>query len=212
LAEAAADFSDLAGHVAAGRPIIIIGHSLGAYIATRSAALLGDQAPGLVLIDASHPAEMRRSARQAAGAEMLNTTLRLMAPSMRLGLGALLLVPQAVDRLPEEARQAAVAQYRDSRLWTAAHREWKATFSEFGAFRGKLPRIDSHVLVLSAAATLEDDPVQLELHREYVAAATRGAVHVIEGADHDTVLTASECTAAVIEHISTFVVGLGEAR
>jgi pimeloyl-ACP methyl ester carboxylesterase len=208
LADAAADFADLSSHVVGDRPVVIVGHCLGGYLATRSAALLGDRVRGLVLVEASHPAELGRSARLAADAEVLNTTLRLMAPSMRLGMGDLLQVPPAVDRLPEAVRHAAVIQYRDSRLWTAAHREWKATVREFEAFSGELPPIGADVLVLSAAATMDDEPVQLEMHKEYVTAAKRGRIEAIDAADHDTILTASNCATQVVEHITMFVAGI----
>ncbi|TYB39241.1 alpha/beta fold hydrolase [Micromonospora sp. AP08] len=212
LASAAEDFVDLVGHVAADRPVVIVGHSLGGYIAMRSGELLGDRVLGVVLVDSSHPGELDRSPRQAGGAAMLDSTLRLMAPSMRLGLGPLLQVPQSFGHLPADVRQPALTQYRDARLWSAAHREWQATRADFAAFDGQLPKLRARVLVLSAGSTLKDDPVQADLHRE-LGQAGSGATHqVVDGADHDTIITREDFANQTADHIRAFVLNVTGGR
>jgi pimeloyl-ACP methyl ester carboxylesterase len=202
---ATADLADLIDLVAMKRPVVIVGHSLGGYLALRAAEQLLDRVVGVVLIDSSHPGELHRSSRQAAGAAMLDTSLRIMAPSMWLGLGALLQPPHWVDRLPEDARHGAIDQYRDSRLWSAAAREWNATRREFAAFEGQLPKVGARLLVLTAEATAEDDPVQLDLHVELGEAGDAATYQVIEGADHDTIVTQREHADRVDGHIDAFI-------
>jgi pimeloyl-ACP methyl ester carboxylesterase len=210
LADATADFADLVAHTAGDRPIIIAGHSLGGYLALRSAEALGERVRGVVLIDASHPGELARSARQAGGATMLDSTMRLMAPSMRLGLGSLLESPEAFKRLPAESQPSALAQYRDPKLWSVAHREWKATRAEFDAFDGQLPKIEARILVLAAGKTIEDDPVQAELNTELGAAGSAAVSHVVEGADHDTIITGAGFADEVVGRIVAFARDLPE--
>jgi len=210
LSDAVDDFQDLAEHLAGERPIVVVGHSLGGYLAVRSGAVLRGRVQGIVLIDASHPGELRRSVRQAGGAAMLDTTLRVMAPSTRLGLGSLLHAPDSLYRLPADVHAAVLAQYRDTRIWSAAHREWKATRAEFLAFDGNLPKVDAATLVLTAEATIQDDPVQAELTREMGESGGASACHVIPGSDHDTIITRPECAAQVVARISEFVEGLSE--
>lgn len=212
LADATADFADLVAHVADDRPIIIAGHSLGGYLALRSAEALGERVRGVVLIDASHPGELARSARQAGGAKMLDSTMRLMAPSMRLGLGSLLESPDAFKRLPAESQPSALAQYRDPKLWSVAHREWKATRAEFDAFDGQLPKVEARILVLAAGKTIEDDPVQAELNTELGTAGSESVSYVVAGADHDTIITGTGFADEVVGQIAAFARDLPEGR
>lgn len=210
LTHAVDDFQDLADHLAGDRRIVIVGHSLGGYLAMRSAATLRGRVEGIVLIDASHPGELRRSVRQAGGAAMLDSTLRLMAPSTRLGLGSLLHAPESLYRLPDDVHPAVLAQYRDSRIWSAAHREWKATRAEFMAFDGQLPKVDAVALVLTAEATVQDDPIQADLAREMGESSDASVFHVIPGSDHDTIITRRECAEQVMARIGEFVDSISE--
>jgi pimeloyl-ACP methyl ester carboxylesterase len=202
------DLVELVGHVGNGRPVIVAGHSLGGYLALRAAA----EAPGLVrgvgLVDSSHPGELQRSSRQAQGQEVLTGSLALMPASLSLGLGLLLKRPEWVDALPEPVRGVALAQYRDPRLWAAGQREWRATVEEFGAFDGRLPDIAVPALVLTAGFTASNDPIQRDLHQELADAAPRAELHVIEGADHDQLLTQRRAARRVADHLAAFAGGL----
>ncbi|TDC60921.1 alpha/beta fold hydrolase [Micromonospora sp. KC207] len=212
LADSTADFTDLVAHTADDRSILIAGHSLGGYLALRSAEAIGARVRGVALIDSSHPGELIRSARQAGGTRMLDSTLRLMAPSMRLGLGSLLDAPEAFKRLPVESQPSTLAQYRDPKLWSAAHREWKATRAEFDAFDGQLPKVEARILVLAAGKTIEDDPAQAELNAELGSAGSAMVSHVVADADHETIITASGHADEVVGHVTAFARDLREGR
>jgi pimeloyl-ACP methyl ester carboxylesterase len=202
------DLIELLEHVKDGRRVVVAGHSLGGYLAMRAAA----EAPGLVdgvgFVDSSHPGELQRSSRQAQGQEVLTRSLSLMPISLSLGLGALLARPEWVDAMPESARRTALAEYRDPRLWAAGKREWQATVEEFAAFEGRLPRLDVPALVLTAGFTDKNDPIQRELHQELADAAPRAEQHVIEGADHDQLMTSESAARRVVEHLVAFADGL----
>ncbi|MGH3311917.1 MAG: alpha/beta fold hydrolase [Streptomyces sp.] len=209
LQESVDDLVDLVdGAVPEGRDVILVGHSLGGEFARRAAAELGGRVRGLIYLDSSHPAELTRSKQQQETADRLKDGLNMFSRSLRAGLGALLVRPRWVQDLPAEARSRAFAQYADSKLWRAGIREWEATEREFREFTGDLPAIASHAMVLSAQRTVDRDPEQLLMHNE-LAAAHRGAgrvVHnsVLEGADHDTMLTEARLGSEVGRRILAF--------
>lgn len=194
LQESVEDLVDLVeSAVAKDRDVYLVGHSLGGEIGRRAATELGDRVRGVIYLDSSHPDELTRSQQQQEAADRLKDGLNMFTRSLRAGLGATLVRPRWVQNLPAEVRSRAFAQYADSKLWQAGMREWDATEADFRRFSGDLPAIDSHALVLSAQRTVDRDPEQLLMHNE-LGSAHRGegrVVHnsVIEGADHDTMLT-----------------------
>ncbi|WP_249999605.1 alpha/beta fold hydrolase [Actinoplanes sp. M2I2] len=205
----ARDFADLAAELAGDRPVVVVGHSLGGYLALRAAEALGDRIQGVVLVDPNHPGGAARSARQADSARDFENVLRYVLPSMRLGLGSLLQIPQSFDRLPAELRASATEQYRDMAMWSAVYREWNAVKDDS---TGRLPKTSAELLVLSASATVEADEVQQELHRELGGTGDGARFHVIGGSDHETIITDRVRAEVVAEHIAAFVSGLTEPR
>ncbi|OEU87428.1 thioesterase [Streptomyces abyssalis] len=194
LQESVDDLIDLVRNgVAADRDVYLVGHSLGGEIGRRAALELGDRIRGVIYLDSSHPDELTRSKQQQEAADRLKDGLNMFTRSLQTGLGATLVRPKWVHDLPAEVRSRAFAQYADSRLWRAGMREWDATEDDFRRFSGDLPAVGAHALVLSAQRTVDRDPEQLLMHNE-LGAAHRGEGRVvrnsvIEGADHDTMLT-----------------------
>ncbi|HST66779.1 MAG TPA: alpha/beta fold hydrolase, partial [Mycobacteriales bacterium] len=199
----------LADRVAEGRPVVVVGHSLGGYLALLLAARRPDLVRAVVLVDSSHPEELVRSPRQQAGADSLTQTFPLICHSVELGCGQLLEVPEWVLTLPEAARRTALAQYRDARIWKAGRREWAATVADFGH---PVPPLAVPVLGLSAERTVAQEKVQLELHEELVAAGSARSRHeIVPGSNHDTILTLRPPAEAVADRIVGFVAELGLA-
>lgn len=196
---------ELVSAVAADRPVVLVGHSLGGHLAMCTADRLGGRVQAVVLVDSSHPEELRRSERQSLGAEALTKTFPLMCASLELGLGFLLDAPEWALNLPAGARRTVLAQYRDSRLWKASRREWAATVR---AFRGDaaVPELPVPVLGLSAQLTVRQEALQGRMHEEMVQAGSDGGRYqVIPGSDHDTLLTNREIAATVAGATSQFV-------
>ncbi|MEV0942091.1 alpha/beta fold hydrolase [Micromonospora wenchangensis] len=199
------DLVELTRHVAGDRPVVLVGHSLGGYLALLAAERLGGQVRGVALVDSSHPAELRRSLRQAEGGRALTSTLAIMPGSLRAGFGSLLPRAPWIDRLPESVRPLALAQYRDPELWAAARREWRVVQERFGDESTGLPRIDVPLVVVTAGRTARADAVQADLHDEFAAAAPRAQRHLIADADHDEILTDADRAAEVVTILTAFV-------
>ncbi|WP_019435953.1 alpha/beta fold hydrolase [Streptomyces sp. AA0539] len=209
LQESVDDLVDLVAQtVPAHRQVVLAGHSLGGELARRAAVRLGDRVHAVVYLDSSHPAELHRSEQQDESARRLTGAIRTFTNSLRMGMGVLLNRPSWVDNLPRPFRARALHQYADARMWQAGQREWRATEQDFRGHSGELPPVAAHALVLSAQHTVDRDPEQLLLHRE-LAAAHRGAGRlvqetVIEGADHDSLLTRAEYALQAGERILAF--------
>ncbi|MFE1775870.1 alpha/beta fold hydrolase [Streptomyces sp. NPDC059008] len=204
LASAVADLADLVRGVCGDRQVILVGHSLGGYLALRALEPLAGQVTGVVLLDPSHPEELRRSAAQARGAESLQAQLAMLPLSVRLGLGWMLPTPSWLSRLPEDERPIAGDQYRDRKMWAAAVREWRATYREFrgGAV---LPPLTVPVALVAAHATHRQDPAHAALHTEIVAAAPDGALLLIDGVEHDELLLSESACAETAQFVRRFV-------
>ena len=209
LRESVDDLVDLVEEaVPEGRPVVLVGHSLGGEIARRAAARLGDRLRGVVYLDTSHPDELNRSGQQSAGAAHIGGALRTFTVSLRAGLGVLLSRPAWVDNLPAAVRRPAMSAYADPRIWRAGAREWRSAEIEFRAHEGPLGTRDCHALVVSAQHTVDRDPEHLLMHQE-IADAHRGQGRVVrsvvvEGADHDGLLTEARLAAEVVGHIRGF--------
>jgi pimeloyl-ACP methyl ester carboxylesterase len=209
--ESVEDLVDLVGAtVGAGRKVILAGHSLGGEIARRAAPLLGDRLEGVVYLDSSHPDELNRSPQQSESSPRLRELFTQMTWYLRSGSGALLSRPDWVDDLPVHTRERAFAQYCDSRLWSAAAREWNAVEAEFSEFSGGLPPAPGRGLVVSAQATVDRDAEQLLMHDELAKSHQGGASSVvIEGATHDGLLSSAEYAIRAASAIAAFAAGSG---
>ncbi|MFE3578935.1 alpha/beta fold hydrolase [Streptomyces vinaceus] len=194
LTESVDDLEDLVrGVLPAGREVVLVGHSLGGEIIRRAADRLSDRLAGLVYLDPAHPAELQRSQRQNEGSKALSETIAQASRYLRLGTGILMSRPEWLDRLPKEYRQRVFAQYTDARLWTAGKREWEAVEKDFRAFDGAIAPLPVPGLIIAAQQTVDQDPEQLLLYNELSFAhpghGETGGIEVVEGSDHDSLLT-----------------------
>ncbi len=214
LEESVDDLVDLIdAAVPEGRQVVLMGHSLGGEISRRAAVRLGSRVNSVVYVDSSHPGQLTRSAQQGATAPRIGEGLRTMAISLRLGFGALMRAPEPVANLPEQVRDKVRMEFADSRVWTAAAREWRAVEQDFPSFTGPLDALDTHALVLSAQRTVDRDPDHLLMHKDLADAHSGDRTVrsvVIEGADHDGILTDPQYAAETLRHLLAFLADTAE--
>ncbi|MFE7455761.1 alpha/beta fold hydrolase [Streptomyces sp. NPDC057554] len=209
LEESVDDLVDLIGQaVPSGRRVVLVGHSLGGELARRAAPQLGDRLDGIVYLDSSHPDELNRSAAQREAGEQLGRSMSLITVSLRLGMGIFMARPDWLENLPLNYRQRVFAQYTDARMWIAARREWDAVEADFTSYSGDLEPVAADALVISAQRSIDQSPEQLLMHHE-IAESHRGAgrrveTWVVEGSDHDTMLTDSRYALLIADRIKDF--------
>lgn len=193
------DLESLLEQVGRGRRVVLVGHSLGGYIAHRLAVRRPDLVDLLVLLDATHPEELQRSPQQAQGNDGVLSGMRLGYLSMVAGAGPFMEPPQWAAAMEPRERDAALLLYRDARLWRAGIDEWRAAMAEFATEPGLTPH-EGPTLVLTARGSVTTDEEMLQMHRE-MAAGGAGRHVVIEGAEHVTLLTSAPLVEQVAQEI-----------
>ncbi|MFI1471031.1 alpha/beta fold hydrolase [Streptomyces wuyuanensis] len=195
------DCADLIGAVAPGRRVLLVGHAQGGYLALRTAARLEEgTVAGLVLIEPTHPHQLRRSPfhdQAAAGTEQL---VALALATMRLGGGVLLSPPTWADRIPEGDRGLARAQHADRKTWAAGTREWRALRSHLLDPPAELPPVTAPVRLVAFARSWNSEPDRRALFQEITDASPEGSTSVVRCSGHDD-LIADRFSAAEIARV-----------
>ena len=183
------------------------GHSLGAFYARTFAARHPEETLGLVLLDPAHEEQWQRLPEEAvAEFEEAGQMFRWAARMARLGVFRLS-NPQrmATVDLPEAAARQIVDITATARYWQTAGAEVEAYDTLAAAPPhgfGDLP-----VMVISAGRDVPDRPQTRaatdDLHRELVSRSPRATHHVIEEADHLTLLTVDGHARVVSDLIAT---------
>lgn len=199
------DLEDLLEHLGEERtgPVVLIGHSLGGYLVHELAAARPDLVDRVVLIDSTHPDELRNSPQQAFAAEGVLDSLRMGRWSLRLGLGPMLEQPRWAYQLSGDTATESMRLYRDARLWATALAEWQALVDSFAHATGT-KSIAHPLLVLTARASVAADEAMLDLHRDFAEASPLGRHVVLEQADHESILTSREVSARTSAEIIDF--------
>lgn len=215
LPNTAESVEELVGHAVAlvdavgqDRPVVLIGHSLGGYLALRVAERSQAEITALVLIDPTHPATV--DAGQAPAASAVVATSKSMTRSIDLGLGSLIAV-DFLGTLPPHVQAAAQTQYRDSRIWAAAEREWTAALRDFET-NSDLPQLDIPVLVLTAQLTFDRHSTAGALHRDMATLGPDGRHEVLPGTSHISILHHRRGARRVARAITKFLDAAAAAR
>lgn len=187
-------------------PYLLVGHSLGAFYVRTFAHRYPDETLGLVLLDPAHEEQLEQLPPAAlAEFEQAEEMFTWAARMARMGLFRISNPQRAATAdLPDAAANQIVSTAAMAGYWQAAGAEVKA-FERLGAAAphdfGELP-----VMVISAGRDVPDRPpvrdVMDALHRELAARSSRATHHVIEGADHLTLLTVEEHAQQVSELVT----------
>ncbi len=184
-----------------GQRVFLIGHSLGAQVASRAAAQLGPRIDGLVLVEPAHPAERELSENHARTGAKLTGALMHAAVLHTIGLGAMFELPGWARMLPVEVRTAALDHHRAGSTWRTGWREWRA-FNGPTAVRG-LPSITTPLLVVTAGKTEADDQALADLHRS-IPSTAHAQYLTIAGADHLGLIMNANSADALVASIIAF--------
>jgi pimeloyl-ACP methyl ester carboxylesterase len=187
-------------------PYLLVGHSLGAFYVRAFAARYPEQTLGLVLLDPAHEQQLERLPADAlVEFEQADQMFRWASRMARLGLFRLH-NPQheATGDLPEAASRQIVMVSAAARYWQTAGAELEG-FERLAAAAprgfGEVP-----VTLVSGGRDVPDGPqvreVLDELDRELVSRTPGIAHHIVEDADHLTLLTVDEHARVVSELIA----------
>jgi pimeloyl-ACP methyl ester carboxylesterase len=186
-------------------PYLLVGHSLGAFYVRTFAVRYPEQTLGIVLLDPAHEQQFDRLPADAiAEFESAGQVFRWAAHLARLGVFRLSNPQQrATTDLPDAAAREIVTVSAMARYWQTAGAEVDA-FDKLAATPphdlGDLP-----VMIVSSGRDVPDRPqtrdAMDDLDRELASRTPQAIHHIIDGADHLTMLTVDEHARAVSSHI-----------
>lgn len=168
-------------------PYVLVGHSFGGLLIRAFAQRRPEQVAGMVLVDASHPDELRRSRRQAKGLPLMRAQMDQAATTAALGLNRLssTYMVTGIADLP-----AGVFERTRARMLTA-----KACRTAVDELAGWLEHVNDEVrgtrspegcplAVVTAGDVAAQDPVHEALQEELAALAAGGTWDRVPDADH----------------------------
>jgi pimeloyl-ACP methyl ester carboxylesterase len=187
-------------------PLILVGHSYGGMLLRAFAQEHPDRVAGVVLIDAAHPEQLERSARQRLGLPLMRASVRSSLFWSRFGRNRLRPVgaDSQLTGLPEVALKTTIARMMTIRNWAASEAEINAWLAHVvDEIRSATLPADVPLFVVTAAETAKADPVHGELQRELASLSAVSVQQTVPGATHLGMLcsagSARGVTAAVLE-------------
>jgi pimeloyl-ACP methyl ester carboxylesterase len=167
-------------------PFVLVGHSYGGMLLRHFAQLHPEKIAGVVLLDAAHPEQLTRSARQRLGLPLMRNSVRSSMFWARFGLGRRGKQPASqIDGLSEVARDTTLARMKSTRNWVTSDAEIEA-WLEFVIDETKDTTLPPGVplYVLTAGETGQADPVHLELQQELATLSDAGVHQVLPKVSH----------------------------
>jgi pimeloyl-ACP methyl ester carboxylesterase len=186
LGESVNDLAEvIADAVSTDGPCVLAGHSLGGYLAHRTAAASPDRVHGLVLVDPTHPRELLHSRRQREGSRGVNLTMKLGPWSSVFGAG-LLIDKKGLFSFAENSPHLRTLRLEGSApaTWRAGRREWDYSYAFMLDGGRPLDRLRIPVSVIAAESTMRDTPEHQDLYDEYLASGSGGRIVTIPGSTH----------------------------
>lgn len=187
-------------------PLILVGHSYGGMLLRAFAQEHPDRVAGVVLVDAAHPEQLERSARQRLGLPLMRASVRSSLFWSRFGRNRLRKVDSGsqLTGLPEVELKTTIARMMTTRNWAASEAEidaWLAHVVE--EIRTATLPDGVPLFVVTAEETEKADPVHGELQRELASLSAVSVQQTLPGATHLGMLcsagSAHGVTAAVLE-------------
>jgi pimeloyl-ACP methyl ester carboxylesterase len=181
-------------------PLVLVGHSYGGMLLRHFAQCHPTRVAGVVLVDASHPEQLKRSTRQRLGMPNMRANVDNNLLQARFGWSRLLGANPETELagLGDVEHRAALARMISTRSWRTTGDEIDAWLDHVNdeVSGAKLPP-DVPLFVLTSGETQQADPVHGELQRELAALSSRGVHQVLDGASHLGMLCSREHSRAV---------------
>lgn len=168
-----------------GRPLVLVGHSVGGLLVRVYADRHPRRVRGLVLVDATHPDELVRSRKQQRGLPWLEQSTKSSYVRSLLGIQRLLPPEQTWSTLPaQEWLQLAHLQSQAG--------GWRTTLRELEAWKHQIPEQvrqtqlpdGVRLAVVTSGVSIRNDPVHEKLQGELAALRTGATHEIIRPADH----------------------------
>jgi 3-oxoadipate enol-lactonase len=171
----AADLVELLARVKAVRPVVVVGHSMGGYIAFDLVRQLGDRVRALVLVNsrASHDTQEQAGARRLTAAEVLRDGMAGLSEEMAEKLFS----PTVPDRLRREWKM--IMRSTSPVGAAAALRAMADRDESFSTLRG----FERPLLVVAGSDDRVIPAAEVEAMR---AVAPRARIEVLDGSGHMT--------------------------
>ncbi|MEU4251822.1 alpha/beta hydrolase [Amycolatopsis sp. NPDC026612] len=175
-------------------PLVLVGHSYGGMLLRAFAQRHPDRVAGVVLVDAAHPEQLERSARQRLGLPLMRASLRSSRFWSRYGRnrrraagedGQLNGQDSQLAGLGELELKTTVARMLTTRNWAASEHEVDAWLEHVvDEIRATTLPAGVPLFVVTAAETAKADPVHGELQRELAALSATSVQQTLPGATH----------------------------
>jgi pimeloyl-ACP methyl ester carboxylesterase len=180
-----------------GLPVVMVGHSLGGYLAVAYVAARRDDALShVVVVDGTNIDDL--SASRGTTEELWVRQILLMEV-LWAAVGMNVLRPHSTmrDYYAAEVRERFVAFHALPSVWVTAYREYEAAHRDPPV--GKVP-IPLHVV--TALGRIGDPTAHRESQRRLLELSEHSEHHIVEGSDHEQI-TANEVHAKVIANLVT---------
>lgn len=199
LQESVDDLGDLIdAEVRAGTPLILAGHSLGGYIASRYASANPHRVQAAWLIEPTHPKEVATDPGKRRGVLAITEMIRINADLAKLGMSTLKGDDASVQAASENPYAIQISADLDTgRTWAAMRREWEAISSLLLDGQAEVPKQMTalDINVIASDSTLESSTRQRPLFEEYLNG--DGRLHVLRDFDHQSIILSASGTREV---------------
>ncbi|RJF42482.1 alpha/beta hydrolase [Actinomyces sp. 2119] len=200
--EAVDDLKDVIDHVAVkDSPITLIGHSLGGLVAYKFAARFADLVQRLVLVEPTHPKEVRVAPQKRGGVVGISEMIRLNTDLSGLGFSLLNETPDLGSRQLNNPYVFTVTrELGTGRLWRAMRREWRTLEPMLIDGATEIEIIRCPIQVFSSDSTLTAIAEQKSIFEDLLPAGE--SVDVIPDSDHFTIVLDKDHASNITQRIN----------
>lgn len=196
-------------------PYLLVGHSFGGLLVRAFAARHPEQVAGVVLVDASHPDQLKRSRRQRRGLPSLRSQMEQAATMAWLGFNRITkrFIITGISALPPADRDRACARMLAPRACRVGVEELAAWLSYVNdEVRDLVLPPGCPLAVITAGGMAASDPAHDQLQAELAGLSANSFREIVPDADHLAIVMdqahAARVTDAIVRVIMSIRAGL----